>query len=143
MKTKVDAASARALRAIMRALPSLSTLDRMKLIAALTNDAPTIASMTTPVHGQRIWRRIGEREHTTRDGRNVRLAVWESRCEVCGEPFQAAMLNGITPAQSKAFELATCKRHRITGVERARLRWSKPGDERRATFEAIRREKLK
>ena len=40
------------------------------------------------IHGERIWRRVGTRDHVTRDaGRTVVLAVWQSCCVVCGGPF--------------------------------------------------------
>jgi len=36
--------------------------------------------------GQR-YVRIGVRPHVRADGTETQLAVWESRCPVCGEPF--------------------------------------------------------
>ena len=49
-------------------------------------DTPAAAATLTiasALHGERLWRRAGERDHT-RDGHQVRLAVWQSTCVICG-----------------------------------------------------------
>ena len=38
-------------------------------------------------HGQ-CYRRVGTRPLVRADGTTTRLPIWESRCPVCGEPFE-------------------------------------------------------
>jgi hypothetical protein len=46
------------------------------------------------LYGERKWRRVGERDHVTRDGRQVVIAVWESVCVVCHQPFRIEPYDG-------------------------------------------------
>ncbi len=104
----------------------------------------TDATITIPsiLQGERIWRRVGARNHVTRDGRPVVLAVWETPCAICREPFQIATLpQYVSAKQSKVFEAATCPRHRMTPTEMNRLRRVR-GDDRRSLFEEIQKAKL-
>jgi hypothetical protein len=105
-------------------------------IAELTITIPSI------LQGERIWRRVGERDHVTRDGRAMVLAVWETPCAVCREPFQIATPpHYISAEHSKVFEAATCPRHRMTPTEMNKLR-RVTGEDRRSLFEEIRKAKL-
>jgi hypothetical protein len=104
-------------------------------------DAPTL-TLTSFLHGERQWLRIGEREHTRRDGRPTVLAVWRSKCVICDEAFEVATPRGVKAVeQSKRFEMTTCCAHRMTPSETAKLRFAKR-DQRRAVFEALKRHKL-
>ncbi|MGA2637428.1 hypothetical protein [Methylocella sp.] len=93
-------------------------------------------------NGERQWRRVGEVDHVTRDGRSVKLAQWESACTICGGPFHVT-----TPAaacsveRTKSFTVATCPAHRLTQSERAKIRYS-PKQLRADVFESIKRAKL-
>jgi hypothetical protein len=49
--------------------------------------APTLR-ISSVLHGERIWRRVGVRDHVTVDVRQIVLATWESACVVCGAPFR-------------------------------------------------------
>jgi hypothetical protein len=75
----------------------------------MMDDELTIRSA---VHGDRVWRRIGERDYTCRDGREIVLAVWETRCVVCNAPFQIKL--SIGTKRSHAFETTTCPAHRMS-----------------------------
>lgn len=97
--------------------------------------------MPSRVHGERVWRRIRERDHTLQDGRNIRLADWESTCVICGERFQVATLASVDAIEkSSRFLMVTCPRHRLTPSEVSRLRRARG---RRRVFESIKRQKLK
>ena len=99
-------------------------------------------SAPSTIHGERIWRRVGERDHVTRDGRAIALAVWETPCVICGEPFQITIpMKCTTSEQSKSFEKTTCPEHLMTPYESGRLGAAK-ADKRRALFEVIKRDKL-
>ena len=39
------------------------------------------------LHGERTWRRCGERSHMTRDGRHIVLVEWQTDCVICGAPI--------------------------------------------------------
>ena len=61
------------------------------------------------LHGERVWRRIGER-----DG----WAIWASECVVCGGPVQITTLLGLRAiGSSRAFWTVTCPAHRLTKTE--------------------------
>jgi hypothetical protein len=91
--------------------------------------------------GGRRWRRVGEREHMTRDGGRV-VAVWESPCLICGEPFTITTSPGITSVeQSNSFSVMTCREHRLWPMESQKIWLAKPED-RREVFEEIKRKKL-
>jgi hypothetical protein len=91
--------------------------------------------------GGRKWRRVGEREHITRDGGRV-VAVWESPCIICGEPFTVTTSPSVASIdQSPAFSLTTCREHRLWPYESMKIWLAKPED-RRAVFEQIRAKKL-
>jgi hypothetical protein len=105
-------------------------------IAELTITIPSI------LQGDHIWRRVGERDHVTPDGRAMVLAVWETPCAVCREPFQIVTLpHYVTAKHSKVFEVATCPSHRMRPTEMNKLR-RVTGEDRRALFEEIRKAKL-
>jgi hypothetical protein len=96
----------------------------------------------SPLHGDRPWRRVGSRDHTTRDGRHIILAEWESGCTICGKPFRATTPGNVsTVEQSKTFQMVTCEAHRMTPANVARLRYAKPAD-RPAIFEAMKRDMI-
>jgi len=60
----------------------------------------------------RTFRRVGTRPHTRKDRSETTLAVWETTCSECGEPFIVE-----TPARataSAAFALRRCPAHRKT-----------------------------
>lgn len=102
-------------------------------------------TLTIPskLHGDRIWRRVGERPYTTRDGRPILLAVWETPCVICGEPFQIALTPNIASVEkSRSFEVTTCPAHRMTPDERWRLKKRCKPSARRKKFEAIKKAKL-
>jgi hypothetical protein len=90
--------------------------------------------------GARLWRRVGERGHTTRSGAQISLAVWEAPCAVCGAPFQIATPTGVA-GSAKTLGAITCRAHRMTPSEVAKLRFAK-AEKRRDVFEAIKRKKL-
>jgi hypothetical protein len=98
--------------------------------------------VVSAIHGERVWRRIGVRAHITRDGREMVLAVWETPCVICGEPFEILSTMKVTSAaEGHNFQkLVTCPAHRMTMSESTALRFA--GDYRRVVFEAIRRKKL-
>ena len=50
----------------------------------------TAITIASAIHGPRVWTRVGVRQHVCRDGRVVRLAVWESPCMVCGQAFEVS-----------------------------------------------------
>ena len=74
----------------------------------MTDDTITIKSRK---HGERIFRRIGQRPYRRKDGADTTLAVWEGRCVVCGEPFEL-----VTPLRasknSGSFGRVSCLAHR-------------------------------
>jgi hypothetical protein len=91
--------------------------------------------------GGRKWRRVGEREHMTRDGGRV-VAVWESACLICNEPFTVTTSPSVASIdQSPAFSVMTCREHRLWPYESQKIWLAKPED-RRAVFEEIKRKKL-
>jgi len=103
--------------------------------AGCIGDTTTLSSA---LHGERLWRRVADRDYVTRDGRQTVLAVWETGCMICGTSFRVA-----TPkiGRSKSLEVVTRERHRMTPAETGKLRFAKAGA-RRGIFEAIKREKL-
>ncbi len=95
-------------------------------------------TISSTIHGDRVWRRVGERPHVTRDGRHIVLATWETPCVICGKPFQISLPTGVRSIrQSKGFEAVTCPDHRMTTSEAARLR-----HRGKAALTAIKRRKL-
>jgi hypothetical protein len=92
-----------------------------------------------PLHGERVWRRVGVREHVTQDGRQTELVFWECGCVVCGAPFETRAYPG-EPSDSKPFRKTTCRLHHLTEGERKLLNAAK--DKWRA-FESIKRERLR
>ena len=99
---------------------------------------------TTPstIHGDRVWVFIEPESYLAKDGRTVRLAVWESSCVVCGALFRvktpAATVDG---APSNSFAAVSCERHKFTLAEASRLGRA-PLERRRALFEKLRQEKI-
>ena len=91
--------------------------------------------------GDRVWRRVGERDYTTRAGKPTVLAVWETPCAVCGAPFQIMTPTTATGEKTKSFTSSTCPVHRMTPSESMKLRYAKT-EKRRDVFEAIKRMKL-
>ena len=45
-------------------------------------------------HGRDVLRYVGERPHTTRDGREILLTIWERPCLVCGERIEVTGNDG-------------------------------------------------
>ena len=56
-------------------------------------------TISSVLHGDRFWRRVGKRPHVTRDGRLVVIATWELTCVICGAAFQVT-----TPGSVDAIE---------------------------------------
>ncbi len=103
---------------------------------------PESITVQSSIHGKRTWRRIGERDHVTRDGRRVVLAVWETPCVVCGEAFTIATLTRVTSAEKNpSFLMITCPNHRMTRREVGQMNWAK-ANRKTAVFEAIKKAKL-
>ena len=101
------------------------------------DEADLTLKVSSALHGERLWRRVGTRDHTTRDGRSVVLALWQSTCVVCGNPFEVTMRSSISSVEgSNSFEVTTCPAHRMTPSEVSKLRFAKAAD-RRALFEAM------
>jgi hypothetical protein len=93
-------------------------------------------------HGLRTWRRVGLRDHVTRDGRKTKLAVWEGACTICGATFSVAAPVSVFSSQgSKSFSMATCPAHRLTPTEAAKIRFAKK-DDRLTVFEGIKKQRL-
>jgi hypothetical protein len=102
----------------------------------------TTLTVQSAIHGERIWRRVGDRDHETRDGRAMVLAVWETPCVVCGGVFQIATLPHYVSAEhSKILGSTTCPDHRMTQSEISRLRYAK-ATARHSIFDEIRKAKL-
>jgi hypothetical protein len=66
----------------------------------------------TARHGQRLFRRIGERDHINRYGRQAVVAIWQSNCVVCGQPFEVVASHDATE-KAHALQTKTCLAHRI------------------------------
>jgi hypothetical protein len=74
----------------------------------------------------------------TRDGGRV-VAVWESPCIICGEPFTVTTSPSVASIdQSPAFSVMTCREHRLWPYESQKIWLAKPED-RREVFEEIKR----
>jgi hypothetical protein len=101
-------------------------------------DAVTISSN---LHGDRVWRRIGRRPHVTRDGRRVVLVTWASTCTICGATFTVETRRRAESGRDPAFAAVTCPRHRLTPAERGCL-FAGDDNRRRRAFAAIKKEKL-
>jgi hypothetical protein len=107
----------------------------------MTEIEPTV-TVASAIHGERTWRRLGTRERTRRDGTQLELAIWESRCTICGAPFEIATASSAKSVeQTKRFLTTTCPAHRMTPSEVGRLRSAKR-DQRRSVFEAIKATRL-
>jgi hypothetical protein len=92
--------------------------------------------------GTRIWRRIGEVDHVTPDGRKVNLAEWEGTCTICDKLFRLLAWSDVRSAgQSKSLATTTCPEHRLTPSESSRI--GRASAKRRpAVFEAIKKARL-
>jgi hypothetical protein len=93
------------------------------------------------IYGERKWQRVGERDHVTRSGRHVVLAVWESSCGICGQPFRIETYDGVSQ-ESNCFSVMTCREHRLSPYESMKI-WLSKAEDRLAVFEEIRQKKLK
>jgi hypothetical protein len=103
--------------------------------------AVTTITIPSSIHGPRIFTLLGVQRHETRDGRISRVAMWESTCMVCGQPFEITASRKANSANgSRAFTKISCPRHRLTVGEAARL--SMGGPTARERFEQIKRAKL-
>jgi hypothetical protein len=99
-------------------------------------------SVSSPLHGERLWRRIAVKPYVNRAGKNVGLAEWQSNCVVCGKTFAVYTPGHCTSGeQSKSFETTTCPEHRMTPSEVSRLRFAK-ADDRCNVFASIKAQKL-
>ncbi len=107
-------------------------------VAALRGAARTVIDHSA-IHGDRVWRLAGEREHVTKAGRRVFAAVWETPCVVCGVAFQIGTKLGATTGHE--FNRVTCEAHRMSASERATVAFT-GRSRRRAAFEAIKAAKL-
>jgi len=73
-------------------------------------DTVTVNSV---LHGERTFRKTGTRPYRRKDGTDTTLALWESRCIICGTPFEVATPHDIrTPQQTHSFGTVTCPKHR-------------------------------
>lgn len=99
-------------------------------------------TIPSTIHGDRVWLFVEPVSYSTKDGRIVRLAIWETQCAVCGAPFQVktpfAVVDG---APSNSFTQVNCPRHKFTLAEASRLGRA-PLERRRMVFEKLRQEKL-
>jgi hypothetical protein len=77
-------------------------------------DEVTVQSV---IYGERKWRRVGERDHVTRGGRHVVLAVGESSCGICGQPLRIEPYDGGVSQESDCFLMMTCREHRLSPYE--------------------------
>ena len=62
------------------------------------------------VYRDKVWTLKGYAPHTKKNGEEVRLRVWESKCEACGAPIECR-----TPfdyGNSRAFGLRHCPEHK-------------------------------
>jgi hypothetical protein len=119
----------------------VTTRERKKMGEENMSDDLTL-TISSALHGERIWRRVGERPYTTRDGRPILLAVWETLCTVCGAPFEITTTTRVRSAeQTKRFQATTCPAHRMTHSEIMKLMSRRPAIRRNA-FETIKAAKL-
>jgi hypothetical protein len=94
------------------------------------------------LHGERTWRRCGERSHMTRDGRHIVLVEWQTDCVICGAPIViTATPHARTIAKCNSFRRTSCERHRLTNEQRLTLRDATP-ERRRVLFEQLKAEML-
>lgn len=76
----------------------------------MTDPAPDIFAESRVYRGQE-YRPIYTRPHRRKDGSETVLAIWESDCSTCGEPFTVA-----TPLFSiKFMPNRRCQRHKRPG----------------------------
>lgn len=62
--------------------------------------------------GDQVYRKVSERQHITRSGRETTLSVWSTVCAACGCEFEAT-----SPLHAKKFEpQRRCEAHRRPGV---------------------------
>jgi hypothetical protein len=101
-------------------------------------DAVTISSK---LHGDRVWHRLGRRTYTTKDGRRVALVTWASTCTICGATFTVETRRRAESGRDPAFAAVTCLRHRLNAAERGSL-FAGDDNRRRRAFAAIKKEKL-
>ena len=105
-------------------------------------DDDIVLKISSPIHGERAWRKVRTHKYATRDGRLVDIVHWQSSCVICGGPFEVTTTAGVSSSDgSHSFELTTCPTHRMTPAEVSKLRRAKK-DTRRTVFESIRRRKL-
>ena len=118
-----------------------ATASAERVMSAPVPDLAIEIKIRSSIHGLRTWRRSGVRAHVTRDGREMILAVWETPCVICGEPFEILSMMKVERAdQCHSWKLTTCPPHRLTLSESTALRFAR-GDCRRTVFEMIRRDK--
>jgi hypothetical protein len=98
------------------------------------NQMSATVTVTSSLHGERVFRRVGYEPHRRVDGSETVLAVWEGTCVICGAPFKIRTSSGAK--RGKAFDVRTCEQHRLTPAETMRLRFAKPAD-RHVVFESI------
>lgn len=68
--------------------------------------------MRTVDHRGQRYVHVGEREHTTQDGRRTWLDLWGSWCADCGEPFVTSSPTfGARPFQPAR----RCQKHKVAG----------------------------
>ena len=105
-------------------------------------EADLVLKVSSALHGERLWRRVGTRGYANRDERSVALALWQSTFVICGGPFEVALPSSISSVEgSNSFLTTTCPAHRMTLSEVGKLRFAKKAD-RPALFEAMRQRKL-
>ncbi len=70
------------------------------------------------------YRCIGVTAHERANGRMTELAIWESRCPECGDPFtfQTSVTRGIVSPNRR------CARHRKPGIKVKSLNANAGGD---------------
>ena len=73
----------------------------------------------------------------------VTVAEWESACVICGAPFRIYLsLKCETPDRTNAFRTTTCRDHRLSASESARLCRSIRDGRQAQVLQEIREKKL-
>lgn len=66
-----------------------------------------------------IFQAVGRVPHVCRDGREIELRVWASRCWVCGCAFQMATPMSVS-LEATTFTRRCCDEHRSTPEQRGK-----------------------
>jgi hypothetical protein len=102
--------------------------------------APVVVTVSSALHGDRLWRRVGDAGRPA-GPRSWQLVEWSTACVVCGQPFSIKARSTATPTTSNSFTVTTCRTHRMSRQDIARLRRA-GARKRAAVFSEIRARKL-